>query len=101
VAYDDLHGQISKDGFYVGRSPDNNILSTYTTFINCERRSDSLNGNFKNIRLTSGECLATTVINCGGRQGAGITHDFGDTPVVAIGMPAFVTFEGTAQTTTV
>jgi len=102
VAYDALHGDITNDGFYVGRSsPDNTIESTCTTFINRERRSGSLGDTFKDIRVVPCECLATTVIICGGRAGAGIKHDFGDTSVTAIGMSHFVTIEGTAQATLV
>jgi Pectate lyase superfamily protein len=101
VAYDDNADDISNDGFYVGRSPASLSRSTYTTFINCDRRSGNLRGIYKDIKLAPDECQATTVINCGGTPGAGITHDFGDTPLTAIGMPVFVTFEGTAQTTMV
>jgi hypothetical protein len=100
VAYDDL-APITNDGFYVGRSSSSISQSTYTTFINCDRRSGSLSDGFKDIKVAPGECLGTTVINCGGTPGAGVTHDFGGTPVTAIGMPAFVTLEGTAQTTMV
>lgn len=98
VAYDDHVAPITNHGFYVGRSPSSTSPSTYTTLINCDRRNGELNG-FKDIKLAPAECLATTVINCSGTRGAGITHDFGGTPVTAMGMSAFVALEGTAQTT--